>query len=40
MLEALEKPTLYLDKIAVFLWDEFQTLVTISSIWKAPISKG
>lgn len=45
MLEALcdyllEKPSLYLDEMAVFLWDEFQTLVTTSSIRRALVSKG
>ena len=45
MLEALcdhllEKPALYLDEMAVFLWDEFQTLVTTSSIRRALVSKG
>lgn len=44
MLEALcdhllEKPALYLDEMVVFLWDEFQTLVT-SSIRRVLVSKG
>jgi hypothetical protein len=45
MLEALcdhlvEKPTLYLDEMAIFLWDEFQILATTSSIRRALLSKG
>lgn len=45
MLEALcnhllEKPGLYLDEMAVFLQDEFYTLVTTSSIWRALVSKA
>lgn len=45
MLEALydhllEKPGLYLDEMAIFLWDEFQTLATTSSIWRALRHKG
>lgn len=45
MLEALcdrlsEKPGVYLDEMAFFLWDEFQTLVTTSSIRRALIAKG
>lgn len=40
MIEALcehlsEKPGLYLDEMAVLLWDEFRTLVTTSSIRRA-----
>jgi hypothetical protein len=40
MLEALcdhllEKPTLYLDEMAVFLWDKFDILITTSSISRA-----
>jgi transposase len=40
MLEALcehllEKPTLYLDEMAVFLWDEFEMIVSTCSIGKA-----
>lgn len=35
-----EKPGLYLDEMAVFLWDEFRTLVTTSSIRRALVSKG
>lgn len=45
MLEALcdhllEKPGLYLDEMAVFLWDEFQTLATPSSVKMALATKG
>lgn len=45
MLEALcdhllEKPTLYLDEMTIFLWDEFQILATTSSIRRALLSKG
>lgn len=45
MIEALcdhlsEKPGLYLDEMAVFLWDEFRTQVTTSSIRRALVSKG
>jgi transposase len=45
MIEALcehlsEKPGLYLDEMAVFLWDEFRTLVTTSSIRRALVAKG
>jgi hypothetical protein len=36
----LDKPSLYLDDSAIFLWDEFQMLVTASSIRKALVSKG
>ena len=36
----LEKPGLYLDEMAVFLWDEFQILATTSSIRRALMSKG
>jgi hypothetical protein len=44
MLEALcdhllEKPDLYLDEMAVFLWDKFGTHVITSSIRRALISK-
>ena len=35
-----EKPSLYLDKIAIFLWDKFQTMVTTSSIQRALVAKG
>lgn len=35
-----EKPGLYLDEMAVFLWDEFQTLVTTSSIRRALVAEG
>lgn len=45
MLEALcdhlqEKPDLYLDEMAIFLWDEFGTQATTSSIRRALISKN
>lgn len=45
MLEALcdhllERPGLYLEEMAIFLWDEFQTLATTSSIRRALVSKG
>jgi len=45
MLEALcdhllEKPSLYLDEMAVFLWDEFQIYVTTCSISRALTSIG
>ena len=45
MLEALrdhllEKPTLYLDEMAIFLWDEFALQATKSSISRALASKG
>lgn len=36
----LEKPGLYLDEMAVFLWDEFQILATTSSIRRALTFKG
>ncbi|CRG92909.1 hypothetical protein PISL3812_09987 [Talaromyces islandicus] len=36
----LEKPALYLDEMAVFLWDEFNIYVTISTISKALTSIG
>jgi hypothetical protein len=36
----LEKPGLYLDEMAVFLWDEFQEMVTTSSIRRALVAKG
>lgn len=35
-----EKPGLYLDEMAVFLWDEFQTLVTVASIRQALVAKS
>jgi hypothetical protein len=35
----LEKSDLYLDKMAVFLWDEFEIHATTSSIRRALISK-
>jgi hypothetical protein len=45
MLEALcerllEKPDLYQDEMAVFLWDEFRILVTTYSISRALASVG
>jgi transposase len=45
MLEALcdrllEKPGLYLDEMAVFLWDEFHVRTTTSSISRALLSIG
>jgi hypothetical protein len=45
MLEALcdyllEKPTLYLREIAIFLWDVFTIYATKSTIIPAPTSKG
>jgi transposase len=36
----LEKPGLYQDKMAIFLHDEFNVLVTTSSIWRALESMG
>ena len=44
MIEALcdhlyEKPGLYLEEMVVFLWDEFQAMVTTSSIRRALIAK-
>jgi transposase len=36
----LEKPGLYLEEMVIFLWDEFQTLVTTSSIRRALVSQG
>ena len=44
MIEALcdrlsEKPGLYLGEMAVFLWDEFQIMVTTSSIRRALVPK-
>ncbi|KAI2681221.1 hypothetical protein DTO013E5_7825 [Penicillium roqueforti] len=35
----LEKPGLYLDEMAVFLWDEFRMMVTASSIRRALVAK-
>lgn len=45
MIEALcdhltEKPGLYLDEMVVFLWDEFHSLATTSSIRRALVAKG
>jgi hypothetical protein len=44
MIEALcnhlyEKPGLYLEEMVVSLWDEFQAMVTASSIRRALIAK-
>lgn len=36
----LEKPGLYLDEMVVFLWDEFEVLVTKSSISRTLSSHG
>ncbi|KAF4209653.1 hypothetical protein CNMCM5878_005039 [Aspergillus fumigatiaffinis] len=36
----LEKPHLYLDEMAIFLWDEFQVHVTTSSIGRALKREG
>ncbi|OQD72532.1 hypothetical protein PENANT_c242G05870, partial [Penicillium antarcticum] len=33
-----EKPGLYLDEMAVFLWDEFQAMITTSSIRRALVA--
>jgi transposase len=35
-----EKPGLYLEEMVVFLWDEFQAMVTTSSIRRALIANG
>jgi transposase len=35
-----EKPGLYLDEMVIFLWDEFRTMITISSIRRALVAKG
>jgi hypothetical protein len=35
-----EKPGLYLDEMAVFLWDEFHKMITTSSIRRALVAKG
>jgi hypothetical protein len=35
-----EKPGLYFDEMAVFLWDEFHTMITTSSIRRALVAKG
>lgn len=45
MLEALcdqllEKPNMYLDEMAIFLWDEFDVQATKSSISRALASKS
>jgi len=36
----LEKPELYLDEMVVFLWDEFEVLVTTATISRALASIG
>ena len=36
----IEKPDMYRDEMAVFLYDEFDTLVTISSICRALAAAG
>lgn len=36
----IEKPGMYRDEMVVFLWDEFETLVTTSSIGRALTSAG
>ena len=36
----LEKPNLYQDEMAIFLWDEFEVLVTTFSIGRALASIG
>lgn len=36
----LKEPNLYLDKIAIFLYDEFAIQVTQASISRALVSKG
>jgi transposase len=36
----LEKPYLYLDEMVIFIWDEFQVQVTISSISRALKHEG
>lgn len=35
-----EKPGLYLDEMAIFLWDEFRLMITTSSIRRALVAKG
>jgi hypothetical protein len=35
-----EKPGLYLDEMAVFMWDELKTMITTSSIRRALIAVG
>ena len=35
-----KKPGFYLEETVVFLWDEFQAMVTTSSIRRALIAKG
>lgn len=36
----IEKPHLYIDEMAIFLWDEFQVQVTICSISRALKREG
>ena len=36
----LEKPGLYIDEMVIFIWDEFQVLITDSSIKRALASAG
>ena len=36
----LEKPVLYLDEMVVFLWDEFEAVVTTSNIRRALVDSG
>jgi transposase len=36
----LEKPDLYQEEMAVFLWDEFEAQVTVHSIGRALVSVG
>lgn len=36
----LEKPNIYLDVMAIFLWDEFDVQVTRSSISRTLASKS
>ena len=35
-----EKPDLYLDEMVIFLWDEFEAVVTTSSIRRALVDSG
>ena len=36
----LEKPDQYIDEMVVFLWDEFEVLVTTSTLSRALASIG
>jgi hypothetical protein len=36
----LEKPGLYVDEMAIFLWDEFRVQITNSSLKRALTSVG